>query len=418
MNVEIKKLPKSKVELKIEITPKELNEFQEKAILNLAKNLQIKGFRKGQVPKEIIRQKIDKSDLVKETTDLAIKETYTQAISKHNLEVLDSPEIELSNKPLSSLDNPLEFKAKVSVLPEIKLSDYKKAASEVKRNKVSVKENEIEESLKWLQKTRAKFSLKEGPAQKGDFVQIEYTISHSQNPPQKDAFILGKGSFIPGFEEKLEGMKSNEEKEFSLVFQKKDTNFKVKVISVQKMELPEINDAWVKTLGGFKDLTALKKSIEQGILKEKETKESQRVRQEILEKTAKDSEFEIPEVLIEKEKERMTDNFKKEIVQNTKLNFEDYLSQVNKTEKEIVELFLPQAKQRVKNLLILKEIAVKEKIEVSDKEIKEEIERILKHYSDIKTAKKQLDLDRLKEYAKETIEVEKTLAKLENFSEI
>lgn len=422
MNIEIKKLPKSKMELKIKVEQQDLDKFREKAISNLMKDLQVQGFRKGQVPKKIALQKIDPMNLLKETTELAVKETYIKTIQENKIEALDRPEIEIL--PTNDKNKGLEFKAKISVLPKVKLPDYKKIAGKSKKNKIFIQEKEIEESLKWLQKSRAKFSQLERSAKKGDFVEIEFTESIN-NKTAKDGFVLGEAKFVPGFEENLEGMKNGEGKEFSLNLPKdyfkkelagKQVTFKVKVISVKKMDLPELNDEFAKTLGEFSDLKSLKQNVEKGLRLENEKKESQRVRQEILDNISKESEVEMPEILIKKEQEQMLENFKKEIAQNLKIAFETYLSEVNKTEKEISDLFLPQAKQRVKNFLILKQIEKNEKIEALDQEINEEIDKILKQYPDIKTSHNQFDLGKMKDYTKEMIIAEKILKKLESFS--
>ena len=410
------------MELKIKVEQQDLDKFREKAISNLMKDLQVQGFRKGQVPKKIALQKIDPMNLLKETTELAVKETYIKTIQENKIEALDRPEIEIL--PTNDKNKGLEFKAKISVLPKVKLPDYKKIAGKSKKNKIFIQEKEIEESLKWLQKSRAKFSQLERSAKKGDFVEIEFTESIN-NKTAKDGFVLGEAKFVPGFEENLEGMKNGEGKEFSLNLPKdyfkkelagKQVTFKVKVISVKKMDLPELNDEFAKTLGEFSDLKSLKQNVEKGLRLENEKKESQRVRQEILDNISKESEVEMPEILIKKEQEQMLENFKKEIAQNLKIAFETYLSEVNKTEKEISDLFLPQAKQRVKNFLILKQIEKNEKIEALDQEINEEIDKILKQYPDIKTSHNQFDLGKMKDYTKEMIIAEKILKKLESFS--
>lgn len=246
---------------------------------------------------------------------------------------------------------------------KIDLPDYKKIASGTKKRKVSVEPKEVEAALSWLQKSRAKFSLKNQPARKGDFIEIEYTYEGAK--PIKDGFILGQGHFTAKFEQNLLGTKDGENKEFSLnwqarlpVRQGKKTNFKVKVNSVQKVQLPEVNDQFAQNLGKFDNLTALKKSIKQGINTEKETAESQRVRQEILEKISQQCEAEPP--------------------------------------------------------VILKAISEKENINVSEAEVNEAVNNLLKHYPDIEKAQK-LDLEKLKRYSEEVIRNEKTFALLESF---
>jgi trigger factor len=310
---------------------------------------------------------------------------------------------------------------------EIELPDYKKIASQIRKRKLQVSEEEVEDALIWLQKSRAKFSLKDSPSQKGDWIEIEYWSSQIDNGFKiKDAFILGQGKFIPGFEENLENLKSGQEKEFQLTFPEnhyrkdlvgKRFDFHVKINSVQKVELPEINDQFAQNLGRFQNLEALKKSIKEGISLEKEERESQRVRMAILEKIAQDTEIKIPEILVEEEKKRMLEDLKTKIPQLLQISFEDYLVKINKTEKEVLDGFSAEAEKRIKKLLILKEIGKRERIEVSKEEIEEEINKILKNYSSVEEAEKELDLEELKMYIEDRIRNEKTLQFLEGLTQ-
>jgi len=397
MKSTIKKLPKSEVELEIKVSAEEFGRFIEQATLNLGGDLEIKGFRKGKAPKNIIEERIGMEKILIEAGDLAVNETYKKAVLENKIEVIFQPKIEI--KKLAK-GNDLVFLARTAVLPEVELPDYKKIASEVKRNKAVVEEKEIEDAFKWLQKSRAKITLKNQSAQKSDFVEIEYWSAQIQGEGQKDAFILGEGHFIPGFEEKIIGMKSGEEKEnITLNKDGKEIILKVKVISVQNVELPEANDQFAKSLGEFENLDALKKNIKQGLVLEKEQVETQRVRQEILERISEKIKAEIPEVLIENEQKQMLENLKKMVSERLKISFGDYLSKIKKTEKEILDSFLPAAQKKVRNFLVLREIGKREKVEVSEEELA------------------NLDSGQSKEYSEETLRTEKIFAMLENLAE-
>lgn len=315
----------------------------------------------------------------------------------------------------------------------INLSDYRKIASSVKKNKVSVQDQEVKAAFSWLQSSRAKFSLKLGSCQKGDWVEIGYQslqidpLVKNSIPgiekEKKDAFILGKGHLIPGFEGELEGMQEGQEKEITLVFPEnhflkdlagKKVDFQVKMKSVQKIELPEINDQFAQSLGRFGNLETLEKSLKEELYLEKEAEESQRVRQEILEKITQSSEIEIPEVLVAREQNLMMEILQQEIPQKLGISFADYLAKIKLSEKELFESFLTEAKARVKKPLILKEISERENIEVSEDEVKETINKNIKYLAPQRV--KELDPERLKEYTKDVIRNEKTLARLESFA--
>ena len=299
---------------------------------------------------------------------------------------------------------------------EVKLGNYK--GLKVKKNKLEVKEEEIKKSLDYLQNSRAKIITVNRSCKKGDRVEIDFEIRQGgvkvENGTSKNhPLILGQGHFLPGFEEKLEGMKDNQEKEFSL----KNFDIKVKMNLVQERQLPKINDDWAKSLGNFDCLATLKKSIEQGLFQEKEIKEKQRIKIELIEKVAQDSKIQIPDVLVEQELERMLNEFKASIT-SMGLKFEDYLKQLKKTIEELKKDWQKQAEKRVEIALCLQAIADQENIQVSDEEVKEKINQDLKHYPNVEEVKKNIDLDKLKDYTKAILRNEKVFELLEKEAKI
>lgn len=421
MKVSQRKLPKSMVEIEAELTSEEFKGFVEKATLNACQKAEFKGFRKGTAPKEMVEEKVGKENLLIDAADLAIKETYPKIILEQKLEPISQPNVDIIKLAIGS---PFIFKVKIAVLPDIKLPDYKKIASKVETKQVFVEEKEIDDSLVFLQKSQAKFFTLQKPAEYKDFIEIEYESKDiNQGKEMKDSFVLGEGGFVAGFEEKLVGMKIGEEKEFSLIFSKnynrkdlagKEVNFKVKLLNVQKVELPEINDDFAKSLGNFNDLGSLKNNIKEGLKAEKEIVEKERKRKEILEKINKESKFEIPEILVNAEKERLLKDLKERINQNLKISFESYLTSTNQTAETLKDSFLKESEKKIKNFLILREIGQRENIFVSEEEVEEEISKTIKNYP--KGQIEKIDIAGLKEYTKEVIYNKKVFEKLESFS--
>lgn len=436
MKVGLKKLPKSQLELLIELTSQEFESFSKKTLTDLSKELEIKGFRKGKVPEEIAREHLKEKEILVRAIQRAVEESYLKAIIEQKIEAISQPEIEIVKNPskdlLSSVPKKedfvpaLIFRARSQVLPHFDLPDYRKFAANTQRKEVRVEENEVEDTLNWLQKSRAKFSQIQKPCQKGDFVEIEFSspqIKEIEN--QKDSFVLGQGRFLPGFEENLEGMAAGEEREFFLTFPKehlpknlsdKEVQFRVKMKTVQKIELPPLDDQFARNLGRFENLQNLKENVKEGILKEKEFAESQRVRQEILEKIVKAIDFEAPDILVEKEKERMFHTLKQNVEKQFGLPFSDYLKSIQKLEAELKESFEKPAQGVVKSFLVLRALSQKENIEVTESEVEAKINEILKRYPSKEKAKKEIDLEQLKDYIKEVVTNEKTLVKLESFA--
>ena len=419
MKVSIQKLPKSKVELTIEIEAVQFNKFYEKAILSLGKDFEIEGFRKGKAPKEILEKNINSSEILNIAAQEAVEENYKKVIFENKIEPISRPEVEILKV---ALGNPFEFKVKVLVMPEIKLPDYKKITSKFKKEKVFVSEKEIDDIIFQLQSSRAKFTALERPAKVGDFIEIEYSISLENKggiEKFKDGFLLGKGKFIPGFEENLENMKKNEEKEFSLIFPKSHSrkdlsgnkvNFKVKVVALKKMELPEISDTFLQSLGEFKTVSDLRKNIEENLRKEKTLAQREKRKSEILEVIAKDCSFEVPEILVISEKEKLLEDFKREIKNSNNLSFEEYLNKAKKDKNEIEKHLFGISQKRVKNFLILREIGREEKIFVSDNEVGDKMRDLSKNYKNEKDEK--LDFEKLKDYYRSIMFTEKVFEKL------
>ena len=305
----------------------------------------------------------------------------------------------------------------------IKLPDYKSIAKAIKKTKVQIEDKEIEDVLFSLQKSRAKLISLTSPVKLGDFVEIEYSSPQIENGKVfEDGFLLGKGHLIPGFEENLVGMEKDSEKEFQPEFPKnysqkdlagKKVDFKIKLKGIKKMELPEISDEFAKNLGKFENLEALKQSIKQGLLIEKEIYESRRIRTEILKEISNKTSIEIPEVLVGLEKKQLLEGLKQRIKKELTISFDDYLKKIQKTEKEIEESLLKIAEDRIKNLLILRKIGELEKIEVGENEVKEKVNEFLKNSRPEQV--KEIDTDRLREYYKGVIFNEKVFQKLENF---
>ncbi len=410
MKTKINKLPKSEIEIDFELSVEELKEFEDKAILDIGKDFQTDGFRKGKVPKEVILKKIGEEALLEEAANIAVQESYLKFVFDNKIETISKPEASITK---IAKGNPFQFKIKVAVMPEITLPDYKKIAGKVEKKKVEVSKKDIDDSIEWARKSRAKFSLKNTPAEKGDFIEIDYFLSNSKEK-YNDAFILGEGKFKGGFEDELIGLKNEEEKKGIKVKTNEEKEIKadVKVMAVKKLEMPEVNDEFAKSLGNFKGLDDLRKSVEEGLKKEKDFKEKDRLRAEITDKINKEVEIEIPDVLIEREAEMIEEDLKKRIKETLNIDFEEYLKKSGKKEEEIRKSAMEEAERKIKTIMVLREIGKEEKIDVKDEEVEEESQKILNHYKDTKDIK--IEPEELKERVKESLVYEKTFKMLEN----
>ncbi|MSU54799.1 MAG: trigger factor, partial [Candidatus Staskawiczbacteria bacterium] len=276
MKTEIKKLPKSEIEIQFELTAEEFEKHFQKALEHLKSHVKVDGFRKGKVPAKMVEEKVKPEELLMEAGDIAVKAVYPKFVEENKLEPVGDPEVQITK---IAKGNEFLFTVKVAVLPEITLPDYKEIAGQIKAGSIEVTEGEIQETIDYLQKSRAKFTTEDRPAKDKDFVEIEYSNKDINGGKAiKDRFILGNGGFLQDFEQNLIGMKAGEEKEFKAKFPDntprkdlagKNADFKVKMLSVQKMELAPVDDEFAKNLGAFDTLVALKENLKEGITLEK-----------------------------------------------------------------------------------------------------------------------------------------------------
>lgn len=409
MQIKINHLPESQIEIDFELSWEEFESYNKKSLSEIKENFEIDGYRKGRVPEEKIIEHLGEEKIMAEGANLAIQGSFEKAVLENKLEVISRPEADIVK---FAKGNPFQFKIKICILPKIDLPNYEDIIKKIEKKETRVDSEEIEKALKWIQNSRAKFSLKDSPAQKGDFLEIEYSINNS-GENYKDGFILGEGGFFPGVEESLIGMKNNEEKKGIATKTKegKDVLINIKVISVKKMEIPELTDEFIKTLGAFENLENLKNNIREGLIAEKKEQEKQNIRAKIIENILKETNFEAPRTLKEKEEATISERFKKGIKESMGISFEEYLKKLNKKEEEIKDSFKKEADKKVKGLLILREIAIKEKIEADNKEIEEEAQKMLNHYD----KKPDISPEELRNYIKEILTREKTFQFLENF---
>jgi len=420
MEYSLEELKNSRLKIKIEIPFSEFENYILKTKQDLKKNIQISGFRPGEAPDDLIETKVSKMTILESAAQEAIEDNYFKVISQIHYELIGEPEVKILKL---ALDNPFEFEVEVDILPKIEIPDYRQIAKETAKEAISVSEEEIKEVLNWVLTSRAQFENLERPAQFDDFVEIEYfSPDVEEGRVFKDAFFLGKGQLVKGFEENLVGLKAGEEKEFKILPQdpknqnlpKKEISFNVKMLKVQKVNIPVLDDEFARKLGNFKDVDDLKKNIREGLIIEKENTAKQKWEEEFLKKIKEKTNFVLPEKLVEYQQLQLLENLKAKIKEELKMEFEDYLKQIKKTQEEVLQSLKMQAEEVIKNELLLREMIKKENIEATDQEIEDEINKFLRNFPSVEAAEKEIDLEKLKDYYRELIQKEKLFQILYN----
>jgi len=424
MKIKINSLPKSKIEIIVNLDKKDLLPFKDIALKNLNKDLKIDGYRVGKAPLSIAENHFSPLKIYEKAASLAIEKFYPQIIKEKRIQAIGYPSINIT-KIIPNQE--VEFKAEISTIPNLDLPDYKKIAKDMQTEKLNVKveKKEIDDALIWLQNSRPVLEKVERPAQKEDIITIDYQIKEKKslikNGEDKNySFILGKGHFIPGFEENLIGMKSGENKTFNITVPKswvqkdlqgKKLSVEISLKEIKKKKLPPLDDKFAQELGRFKNLEELKNNVIKGLKIEKEAKEKEKWRLAVLDKIITATKADIPEILIHNEIEKMMEELKSQL-EKIQLTFEKYLEQIKKTEEELKKDFQKLAEKRVFSSLVLREIGLLEKIEVSESEIKEKANEILQQIPDPKV-KEKINPEDLKEFALGIIRNEKVFQILE-----
>jgi trigger factor len=425
----IKKLPKSRVEIKITVPAAEWEKYLDIVASEVSKEIKVQGFRPGKAPRNLVEQKVGKGVVLNGAAEKAVQKSYVDFVTKEKLEVLGNPEVEI-DKIEEGQD--LEFTARVDVLPEISIKDaYKKELKKIneayakKTNEPT--EEEVKAEMEKLANSRVKLVTVSREIKNNDSAEIDFTVLIDGVPieggvSKNHPLVIGKGVFIPGFEENLIGMKEGEEKEFELEFpkdyHKKDlagklATFKVAVKLVQERQTPELNDDFAKSMGKFETLADLHKNMRDGLLEEKAEKMKEERRAEMVEKIVENSTVDLPASLVRQETLQMMHEFEHQL-QSMGMGLDQYLGQLKKDRKELEKDWEPQATKRVISAMALKEISKLEEINVDPKIIEDEMNKTLQYYKNVQNIEKNIDMERLYSYTKDMLVNEEVFKRLES----
>jgi trigger factor len=366
MKITVKKLPKSEVEIEGELEADKFESYFSKALKKIGENFQLDGFRKGKIPEDILLKNVPEIRILEEMAEMALSEHYPKIVEDEKIDAISRPEISITKL---ARNNPLGFKIKTAVLPEIKLPDYKEVAKKITskvtdtEKNIAVSDEELENTIMDIRKSRA-------PKKH----MAEHAHEHTSPQPSPDK---GEGgSPFPS-----QGKAGDE-------------------------VLPEFNDAFVQALGPFKDVADFKTKLKENIKLEKENQQKEKTRLKIIEDIIEKSSLDLPEILVEIELDKILHRMESDIAQMG-LKFEDYLKHLNKTVEDLRKEFRNDAEKKAKLALILSEIAKVEKIVADEEQVAREVAAILEHY-------KEADPERARMHVENVLTNEKIFDFLEN----
>lgn len=365
---------------------KALNESFKKNV----KNVEVDGFRKGKCPRNVFEKKYGKESLYNDAIDALLPALYSEVLKESNLIPVIQPNVDIK----SIDENGVELEFVITTKPETKVNKYKGLG--VKKEKVSVTKKEIEEEIDRLRNQYAEIEIKDGKIENGDTAVIDYEgfkdgVAFEGGKGENYPLEIGSKTFIPGFEEALIGLKSEEEKDINVTFPEdypsdelkgKEVVFKVKVHEIKHRVLPEINEELFDDLGieGVNSKEELESFVKDDLTKKKESSANNKFVDEILAEIAKNTEVELDEELVHEEIHAMLHNIEDRFRMQG-LSLEQYLQFTKKTMEDMEKDLEPEAKKNLTYRFMLEEIAKLEKIDATEEDLDKEIEDLSKMYN-------------------------------------
>ena len=399
MKITFKELEACHVQVDVVIDEAKWKAAQEASFKKLAKNVQVDGFRKGNAPEALVRKHIDQGKLLDDAINSLLPEAYKEALEKGKLEPFAQPKVDVTK--ISDTD--LEVRFIVVTGPKVELGQYKDLAIGKKEAKVTAKE--VENAIEDLRKQNASLVLKEGAAEKGDTVVMDFVGSVNGEKFEGGSannyeLELGSGSFIPGFEDQLIGVKAEEHRDVKVKFPEqytpelagKDAVFACDVHEVKTKKLPELSDEFVKDLAieAVETVEALKEHKKKELLENKQNEQKREYLEKLYETIAKGSKVEIPQEMIDEQAESMKKDMENRMKQSG-LTLEQYLQFTGSNEEAFTNNMKEQAKKDITNYFILEKVGELEKLDLTDADVEEEYKKLAAQYKmEVKDVKEAL----------------------------
>ena len=321
-DIKINKLPDSEVEIVGAITGEALQGARDHALKELTNDLELPGFRKGKAPENLVLQKVGEMSLLEDAAKDCLGVAYLEILKAHQIDAIGEPQVSITKL---AIGNPLEFKIKTAVVPALTLPDYRQiAVAEMKKEeKIEVSDQEVTDVLTEIRRNKVHHDW------------------HQKLTPEQQA--------------------KHEHQE------------------IKDSDLPELNDELAKTVGHFKDLADLKAKVAENVKREKELRAQNKKRASLAEKLTAQTKAAVPKILIESELAKMLGQFKEEVTR-TGNKFEDYLTQIKKTETDLRDEWRDNARQKALLELIIHKISEQEKITAPKELVEQEAKQLLEYY--------------------------------------
>jgi len=373
--------------LTIEVEEERVERSMKEAARRISRRTRIPGFRAGKAPYHIVERMVGKEAVFDEALEDLGSQVYREALKESELEPIDRAEMEVVER------EPLTLKMTVPLKPEVELSDYR--SIQVEPQEVKVEEKEVEEVLTALREERGEWVPVEREAQEGDLLTLNVegrADGERVVAAEEQEYILRLGAEVPvkGFPEMIEGMKPGEEREFALTYPVVHPNahlagrtveFRVRLLGLKGKNLPPLDDEFAKTVGDFEGVQGLRERVESVLKARAETRERERVAEEVLTAMTDQAKIMYPHVLLERELDSIIEDYTQAVARQG-FTLPRYLEVVGKSEEDLRREVRPQAEKRLKKALVFTKFAEEEGIAVGEEEVGREVDEISDSYGD------------------------------------
>lgn len=400
MNVEVTKLPESRVSLKIELAPEEVDGALDRTYRTLVQRVTVPGFRKGKAPRAMVERMVGREFFLAEATEEAVRWGYRKALTEEKLSPIDQPEIDLEDHEAEGHDHQhvepgeaFHFEATVSVRPEIQLPDYR--SIRIERDQQPVTDADVDDLLEDLRRRNATLEPTVRAAQIGDVVTTNLTarvegqeVFNRENFDYelRDEEAEGPDSVFPGLSAELVGVNRGDIKEIALTLPElypegeyagKTMFLRLLVKEIKRKILPEADDDFAQSVSEHQTLEDLRTALRANIEMERKLAADEKLIQEAVDAVTERTFVEIPPVLIEDELDRMEDEMK-DTLERARLSFDSYLEATQRTEAALRNEWRESATRNVKATLVLSAVADTEEIEIANDEITRALEDLFR----------------------------------------
>ena len=390
------KVEKSQVELTIEVNAAEFEAAVEKAYQKMRRKISVPGFRPGKAPRKMIERMYGAEVFFEEAINIAFPEAYEAAAEQEKLQIVGYPTVEMVGEVTK---DGFTFKATTPVYPEVTLGEYKGLKAE--KPEVKVLAADVDERLKALADRNTRLVSVDRAAKSGDTAVIDFEGFLDGKPfdggkGENHNLELGSGSFVPGFEDQVIGMKAGEEKDIDITFPEnyhedlagKAVVFKVKVHEVKEKEVPEMDDEFAKDVSEFDTLKDLKADLKKKITEERQKDADRAFEENLLNQVAENITADIPDVMVENQARQYLDNFKAQI--SRQFPYEEYKKMTGMDDEKLLADAKEPALRQVKMDLAVAAIIKAENIEASDEDVEAEYKKMAEQFG--------MDVDMVKKY--------------------